>query len=339
MIIAGIDEAGYGPLLGPLVVSASAFQTPGTVLPTEVAELPNIWKLLKPVVFQKNAGKAAAKGGLLIADSKVVHHLNGGDRLLERGVLAMYQNLAMPDGSRGLAEGLCAGKFLEVLGCCGHGLEEHPWYAGRAIGMPWRCEKGDLAIVTNMLRGALARAQVEVRALRTVVVPERKFNQLVGGSHNKASTLISITMTHLYYLHQQFGSEGLVVGVDKQGGRDHYTGLLLQSFPEAKIKVLREDEGGSSYLLQEGATGSGRQTIIHFREKCETHFLPTALASMICKYLRELYMDCFNAWWCGQIENLMPTAGYYQDGMRWLGEVEPHLERLRVRREDLVRCR
>jgi ribonuclease HIII len=28
MILVGIDEAGYGPILGPLVVSASAFELP-----------------------------------------------------------------------------------------------------------------------------------------------------------------------------------------------------------------------------------------------------------------------------------------------------------------------
>ena len=68
-------------------------------------------------------------------------------------------------------------------------------------------------------------------------------------------------------------------------------------------------------------------------------FLPTALASMMCKYLREVCMYSFNSWWCGQIAGLRPTAGYYQDGSRWLLDVEPHLTRLGIQRQALVRIR
>jgi hypothetical protein len=94
--------------------------------------------------------------------------------------------------------------------------------------VPWLVESGDLAIAGNMLAAALDTARVRVRAMRTAVVSEKLFNRLVGGTQNKASALVSITLTHLYHLHQSFGHLGLVVGVDKQGGRDHYTHLLLQ---------------------------------------------------------------------------------------------------------------
>src|SRR3954467_7659854 len=92
MIIAGIDEAGYGPLLGPLVVSASAFELPGDSadLPTNVEALPCMWRLLKGAVAKKAPAK---KGRLLIADSKVVHNLTDGKKLLERGVLAFFNSL------------------------------------------------------------------------------------------------------------------------------------------------------------------------------------------------------------------------------------------------------
>ena len=143
----------------------------------------------------------------------------------------------------------------------------------------------------------------------------------------------------MYHLHQKFGHLGLVVGIDKQGGRDHYTALLLRSFPEAQLKVLRESAESSSYLLCEPSLQGPRRTLIQFREKGETAFLPTALASMLCKYLRELCMHSFNAWWCNQIAGLQPTAGYHQEGTRWLLDVEPHLPRLGIRREMLVRTR
>ena len=49
-----------------------------------------------------------------------------------------------------------------------------------------------------------------------------------------------------------------------------------------------------------------------FRTKGE-EFLPTALASMTAKYLRELSMRAFNEFWCARVTGLRPTAGYPMD--------------------------
>ena len=340
MIIAGIDEAGYGPLLGPLVVSATAFELTGEpwgngnlTAQLEAEALPCLWRLLKAAVAKKTPVR---KGRLLIADSKVVHNLNDGNKLLERGVLACLRVMAAETAP---IDTLTAARLMELFSCANHELAAHPWYAPHDLPIPWLVEPGDLAIATNMLSAALAAAQVRPVCMRTAVVSERAFNRLVGGTQNKASALVSITLSHLYYLHQTFGHRGLVVGIDKQGGRDHYTGLLLNSFPGGELKVLQESEEASSYLLREKTSTGERRTLIHFREKGERAFLPTALASMMCKYLRELCMNSFNAWWCRQIAGLRPTAGYYQDGSRWLMDVEPHLVRLGITRDTLVRVR
>ena len=190
-----------------------------------------------------------------------------------------------------------------------------------------------------MLAHALRAANVHTRCLRTALVSESLYNRLVATTHNKASALVSLTLAHLYHLHTTFGHLGLAVGIDKQGGRDHYTTLLLQSFPDAQLKVLHESPESSTYLLCESAPAGPRRSLLQFREKGETAFLPTALATMLCKYLRELCMHSFNAWWCRKIAGLQPTAGYYQDGTRWLLDVEPHLPRLGIQRDMLVRSR
>src|SRR5277367_138378 len=91
MIIAGIDEAGYGPLLGPLVVSATAFELDGVALEVDSGEaLPPVcmWRALRSVVAKKGPAK---QGRVLVADSKVVHNLAEGNKLLERGVLAFFR--------------------------------------------------------------------------------------------------------------------------------------------------------------------------------------------------------------------------------------------------------
>jgi hypothetical protein len=359
MILAGIDEAGYGPLLGPLVVSATAFDLPQLALTDEPDAVPCLWRALKSAVAKKAPAK---KGRLLVADSKVVHGLTDGNKLLERGVLAFIRCLppshnprptpasspaavpCPPPGDPGTTLAphppATAASLLDFFSCSNHELATHPWYAPHEVPIPWLAEPGDLAIATNMLANALATANVRVAAMRTQLVSERAFNRLVGGTNNKASALVSITLGHLYYLHTTFGEQGLLVTIDKQGGRDHYTQLLLEAFPDAQLKVLLESAKASHYLLHEPRPGgTPRRTLILFREKGETASLPTALASMICKYLRELCMHSFNAWWCRQIDGLKPTAGYYNDGSRWLLDVEPHLPRLGITRDLLVRIR
>src|SRR5687768_16884163 len=81
MILAGIDEAGYGPLLGPLVVGCCAFEINDA---DPAGELPCVWKRLKKLV-SKNRTKNGKK--LHVNDSKIVYQ--AGLKELERGILAL----------------------------------------------------------------------------------------------------------------------------------------------------------------------------------------------------------------------------------------------------------
>ncbi|MFN9704050.1 MAG: hypothetical protein ACK595_04420, partial [Planctomycetota bacterium] len=59
-ILAGVDEAGLGPILGPLVVGGAALAGPEGVDP---------WTALRPLV----ARERKEKGKVRVADSKKVH--------------------------------------------------------------------------------------------------------------------------------------------------------------------------------------------------------------------------------------------------------------------------
>ena len=59
-------------------------------------------------------------------------------------------------------------------------------------------------------------------------------------------------------------------------------------------------------------------------------FMPTALASMTAKYLRELSMRAFNDFWRAHIPDLKPTAGYYRDAWRFKKEIATKQQELGI---------
>ena len=83
-ILIGTDEAGYGPNLGPLTVTATAWEIPAEINPA------SLWDELRKVITN-----APARGDdrLFVADSKAVY--SAGDDLenLEVPVLAFLRTL------------------------------------------------------------------------------------------------------------------------------------------------------------------------------------------------------------------------------------------------------
>jgi hypothetical protein len=64
-----------------------------------------------------------------------------------------------------------------------------------------------------------------------------------------------------------------------------------------------------------------------------------AIASMLSKYLREALMNRFNAWWKTHLPALEPTAGYYNDGLRFLHDIAAKRRELGIADAVLVRSR
>ena len=103
---------------------------------------------------------------------------------------------------------------------------------------------------------------------------------------------------------------------------------------------MRQDDHYAAYeLVERGAPAAPRRMALEFTAQGELRSFPVALASCLAKYARETEMDAFNAYFGEHQPDLRPTAGYRNDGWRWLAEARTALERTAVDETTLVRER
>lgn len=319
-VIAGIDEAGYGPLLGPLVVAATAFRVP--------ADRPeaDLWEALSSVLART---RKAARGRLAVADSKKLYQRSVGIRALEEGVLAFMMSAGKrPKGFR---------ELLGVVGASlptdGGGLDGYPWYRGRDVKVPLAAVRPRLIERAARLAQAAAAAGVEYIGARCEPIEVAQLNDLFTRTRSKALTLWQVNARLLYALWSRFAAEGLHVVLDRHGARTRYTDLLLTAFPDCELKVEREDGTASGYVLHQGSAWMR----LWIRSEAEDACLPVALASMHAKYVRELFMTAFNAFWAELDGTLKPTAGYRKDGRRFLTDIAALLPKVPHEKSQLIR--
>lgn len=317
---AGIDEAGYGPKLGPLVVACTAFGL------RDVPSQGALWELLSDAVARQARG---ADGRLVINDSKKVYSGPYGLKRLEEGVLAFLGTASCLPGD--------ASEVFSHLGCAAEETQETPpWSKGvGALKIPVATNASAVSSKTQALLAAMQARGVRMVLARAETVNPGQFNSMVRRTHNKSAVLFQRCGLLLQEVSNLTGSGEVSVVVDQQGGRRHYRPLLREVFPASSCDILCEDEEASVYRI-----GGGAKTLrATFRKNAEKCSLPVALASMAAKYIRELHMLCFNRYWQGRMEGLKPTAGYGKDAGRFLRDIAPLLEQDRVDLAKLVRSR
>jgi hypothetical protein len=315
-ILAGVDEAGFGPILGPLVVGGVAMAGPEGVCP---------WRLLRRHVA-RNRQEA---GKVRVADSKKVNQGPHGLRHLEQTALVFWTALhgELP---------ATLGSWLRQLGCDLAHLARCPWYQDLELRLPLLADADWLRLQAELVARALRKHELRVADIALRAVDVEEWNALIADTDNKSRAHFRAYGDVLGRVLASVpdGQCGHVVA-DRCGGRMHYAADLVRLCPGASVVVLREEPAASSYRVDRPA---GTVTVT-FAERGEDRAFPTALASCFAKYLRELMVECINRWFCARVPGLQPTAGYHTDGHRFLAELAPHLGALAAPRERLVRVR
>ncbi len=300
--ILGIDEAGYGPNLGPFVMTAVACRVP--------EDAGCLWHRLSPAVRRASDPR---DDRLVVDDSKAVYGPGRGLAGLERGVRAVLSPFPAT-----------LGELLQHLSPDDHAdLENEPWFTGSS-------DIGDLDTPHPHFTSTCAESGVGDWRVRSVVVCPTRFNALIA-RHDSKGAVLGEGFIRLLAWAVESTDDDLAVFVDKQGGRNAYAAQVQEALAFAQVVAVEEGAACSRYRV----AGLPRRVDVCFEPRADQRHFGVALASMVSKYLRELCMAEFNAFWRRHVPDLKPTAGYPGDAARFLVAIRPALEILKIR-EDVV---
>ena len=344
-----MDEAGYGPNLGPLVISATVWRVPGD--PRRI----DFWNLLEAVVSQTSTKHPDR---IHVADSKQVYSPSRGLQPLERSIQTLYGLTPHDSGSfRSLCGWLVSsethesfGEFPEqlkrpvamrsvdspVYGSAADSrmvpsvLDVEPWFSARDLALPVKSDYAELAGLRNRLASVCGDAEIELVRICSDIVLTERFNSVSAYYNSKGAALSRFTLSLLRSVWDPASDEPTMIIGDKHGGRSRYDELLDEQLDGQMIFRMQEGRQRSSYRIGESE--------IHFQTKAEEHF-PVAVASMVCKYVRELSMELFNAFWQQHLPDLKPTKGYPVDAKRFRKDIADVQHRLGIPDSTLWRER
>lgn len=317
--VIGMDEAGYGPNLGPLVVTATVWEVPGPPKRTK------FWDAFEGLVVQ-HAPRSSDQ--IQVADSKVVHDPAKGVGPLERGVLAAWGMLESVPVS--LMDWWSRVAIQPLFSSTENRTCSEPWFVDADLDLPQHMSHDEATELAELWSGRCSDRGVHLRAIRSDIVLTRRFNDLTTHHDSKGLALSGISMRLLQDVLPLTEGQPTLVWCDKHGGRNRYDELLQDIAGDAFITRLEEGPERSLYRIE--------RTEICFQTKAEAH-LPVALASMVCKYLRESTMDLFNQFWQRHHPELKATKGYPLDARRFKDAIAETQAKLGIHELDLWRNR
>jgi len=303
----GIDEAGYGPNLGPLVQAAVSVRHGQSSC--------NWWEALTSVVRRAGDGRDSR---LVIDDSKKVY---AGSKLaaLEVGVLAtlMPDDTTWPVPWPFFLQRVAPESLTELVA--------EPWFDGE-LTLPVAVTADVLAVSAKTFHDAYRVLECDSFRAAVRATPELRFNVLLDESDNKAEVLSrGLRWLIRHCRHPDDAADLVEFAIDRQGGRVYHAALLQSACPEGWIEVVQESASRCAYRMR-----GTREWTWSFEVEAESRHFTVALASMIAKYVREVVMLQFNRFWQRHVPNLKSTAGYPGDAARYFAQIQTIMRRLGI---------
>ena len=323
----GTDEAGYGPNLGPLAVTGTLWRVPKANT--------DLYGCLKTVVSTEPPGrKLQADSKLHVADSKSVYQASSSIESLERSVLAILYSLrsevAVDD--RELLKATFSRCIEDRVALMAR--ENSLWSPAETFALPLHGSLDSLRSSGDRFLKACQTADIGLVDVRCQPVFPATFNRLTDSLGNKAHVLSSQTMAVISKLLKKTEGQNVTIYCDKHGGRSRYLPLIQQHLTQQLVTVETESRALSRYHWLQ----ADRRIEIQFTVGGESQ-LAVALASMVSKYVREIFMHVWNEFWQDHVDDLKPTKGYPVDAKRFMNEIESAQAKLGIARSQIWRNR
>lgn len=322
-VIVGVDEAGYGPKIGPMVVAATVWDVPPH---PSAGELDYLEKLLWPYVCRpsRHGGKTRP---LYVDDSKKIYRSRADLATLEKGALCLlYLAGFQGEDLRSLAE------FVDPV-CLRH-FDQLPWLTEKKLCLPHVADAETIWDLVDSVGRHMERQEVKLKRIACSVIFEPEFNQSLRRYINKGEVHARAISDLLNEVLPLTGPETYVYS-DRHGGRIYYRRFVMM-LPEASGNALwipRLELPEISRYESRSSTAYWRLDFVRHGEQ----ILAVAAASVIAKYIREMVMVAFNAFWTQRVPDLLPTAGYPADAKRFKQQITPWQAELGIPDEWLWR--
>lgn len=306
----GMDEAGYGPNLGPLVIAATKWDLP------EPAAAFDFYQVLAEVC---DSASDCSGTRLHVADSKQVHQGPHGLKRLETSALSILRAANIASQTLGeLWQSLTGDEFAH----------RPAWFQTLDLKLPVLADCEVIDAWSSQWGSALTKSGISLSGIKAKILTAQAYNDILDQVQSKGIVLSTTAFQLIRQLWSPDDSQAALVVGDKHGGRNRYDDLLDEILDGQFI--IRMEEGRELSRYRVG------NTEFRFQTKGESH-LPVAVASLVAKYARELAMEVFNDFWKSHNPDLKPTKGYPQDAKRFRAEIADLQAELGITDQELWR--
>ncbi|MCS7016192.1 MAG: hypothetical protein NZM42_08795 [Gemmatales bacterium] len=346
----GIDEAGYGPILGPFVMTAVALSSSRSWRADEIwNHLPQVsarW----PKLGQR--GTADNPPAFCITDSKQIHRGHHAFADLEYHTLPVLWAW--------LGKSRRCGPWLRRISVATLRGLQVPCYDIRHRRLPMAHDPSVIAQRAVLWREMLSAAGLTLLRPRVFIMLPEAINEAIAQHGTKAVLPLDGLRHLLPALLREISTSGVTLQFtsltntddpvhceaicDRLGGRLHYAAVLTGALDGWQLQTFHESAARCEYTLtsRNGTSLDGKsrlklRLVIMPRAECRAFLV--ALASMISKYVREIFMLHWNDYWRRHVPDLRPTSGYPGDAPRFLHSIQSAYLRLGFQEAWLRRCR